>query len=445
MAKKKIPLHTKIFIGMALGIAGGLILQNSGASTEQIGNITGFIRPVGDIFLRLIFMLVIPLIVSALIIGVSEFEDINKVGRIGLKTLALTLIISAVSVLIGVGMVSFFEPGNSLSSTDRTYLMEQFAENTSAVENNMKAGKERSTADVLVSLIPKNPVEDMARAFDPSYTGGGVLAVMFFSLFIGIAMLLTDPEKTKGFKSAIEGLYEITMKCIGIAMKFAPYGVFALLFNLSANLGLSILAVLLQYVAVVLAALIIHQFVTYSLLLKFMAGMSPKFFFKQISEVMLTAFSTSSSNATLPTAIRVTISNLKIPRDITHFVLTVGSSANQNGTALYEGITVLFLAQCFGVDLNFGQQVFVVLLSILAGVGTAGVPGGSLPVIMTILISIGVPAGSIAIIFGVDRILDMCRTVLNVTGDITNAVIVAKWEKVPLPEPSSDGVAATPD
>lgn len=418
---------------MALGIAGGLILQNSGATPEQIGNVTSYIRPIGEIFLRLIFMLVIPLIVTALIIGVSEFEDINKVGRIGLKTLALTLVISAISVVIGISMVTIFEPGNSLSATDRSFLMEQFAENSSTVETNMQAAKSRSAGDVLVSIIPKNPIEDMARAFDPSYTGGGILAVMFFSLFIGIAMLLTDPEKTRGFKSAIEGLYEITMKCIGMAMKFAPYGVFALLFNLSANLGLSILAVLLQYVAVVLAALVIHQFVTYSLILKFMAGMNPRYFFKQISEVMLTAFSTSSSNATLPTAIRVSINNLKLPRDITHFVLTVGSSANQNGTALYEGVTVLFLAQCFGVDLSFAQQVFVVLLSILAGVGTAGVPGGSLPVIMTILVTIGVPPGAIAIIFGVDRILDMCRTVLNVTGDITCAVVISKWEKEPIP------------
>ena len=157
--------------------------------------------------------------------------------------------------------------------------------------------------------------------------------------------------------------------------------------------------------------------------------MNPGFFFRQISEVMLTAFSTSSSNATLPTAIRVSLNKLNLPRDITHFVLTVGSSVNQNGTALYEGITVLFLAQCFGIELSFAQQVFVVLLSILGGIGTAGVPGGSLPVIMTILVSLGIPAGSMAIIYGVDRILDMSRTVLNVTGDITTAVVIAHNEK----------------
>jgi len=180
---------------------------------------------------------------------------------------------------------------------------------------------------------------------------------------------------------------------------------------------------------VVLAALAIHQFVTYSLLLKYLGKMSPVFFFRNIREVMLVAFSTSSSNATLPTSIRVTVENLKIPRDIAQFVLTLGSTANQNGTALYEGITVLFLAQCFGIQLAFSQQIFVILLSILAGVGTAGVPSGSLPIIMIILVSIGVPGEAIGIIYGVDRILDMCRTVLNVTGDITVAVYVSRYEK----------------
>jgi DAACS family dicarboxylate/amino acid:cation (Na+ or H+) symporter len=374
-------------------------------------------------------MLVIPLIISALIIGVTEFEDIKKMGRVGLKTLFFALIISSVAVIIGIVMVTAFKPGKSLTTNDRQHLIEQFAGNADQIKTNMEAGNERNAGDVIVTLIPKNPIEDMARAFDPSYRGGGILAIMFFSLFIGTVMLYTDPEKTKGFKSTIEGLYEITMKGIGIAMKLAPFGVFALLFNLSATLGISILVVLLKFVFVVLASLIIHQFVTYSLILKFIGKMNPGYFFKQISEVMLTAFSTSSSNATLPTAIRVSIDNLKLPRDITHFVLTVGSSANQNGTALYEGITVLFLAQVFGIELSLGQQILVVLLSILAGIGTAGIPGGSLPVIMTILVSVGIPAGAIAIIYGVDRILDMCRTVLNVTGDITTAVVIAKHEK----------------
>src|SRR5687767_3646176 len=234
---KALPLHIKIFIGMTLGITGGLILQYSGASSEQIQQITTYIKPVGDIFLRLIFMLVIPLIISALIIGVTEFEDIKKMGRVGLKTLFFALIISSVAVIIGIVMVTAFKPGKSLTTNDRQHLIEQFAGNADQIKTNMEAGNERNAGDVIVTLILKNPIEDMARAFDPSYRGGGILAIMFFSLFIGTVMLYTDPEKTKGFKSTIEGLYEITMKGIGIAMKLAPFGVFALLFNLSATLG----------------------------------------------------------------------------------------------------------------------------------------------------------------------------------------------------------------
>ena len=218
------------------------------------------------------------------------------------------------------------------------------------------------------------------------------------------------------------------MKVIGFGMKLAPFGVCSLLFTLTATTGFSILGAVLGFVVVVLVSLALHQFVTYSLLVKFLGKMSPLFFFRNIREVMITAFSTSSSNATLPTAIRVALVNLKLPRDITNFVLTIGSTANQNGTALYEGITVLFLAQCFGVHLDLSAQVFVVVLSILGGVGTAGIPGGSLPIIVMILLSIGVPGEGIAIVYGVDRILDMCRTVLNVTGDLTAAVYVSRKE-----------------
>jgi DAACS family dicarboxylate/amino acid:cation (Na+ or H+) symporter len=200
------------------------------------------------------------------------------------------------------------------------------------------------------------------------------------------------------------------------------------MFVLTANLGYSILLMLFNYVWVVLLALAIHQFGTYSLAIKFLGKMSPLFFFSKIREVMLTAFATSSSNATLPDAIRVSVTKLKLPKEIAHFVLTVGSTANQNGTALYEGITVLFLAQVFGIELSLTQQLMVVFMSVLAGVGTAGVPGGSLPLIVMVLISVGIPGESIALIYGVDRILDMSRTVLNVTGDITAAVVVSRSE-----------------
>jgi len=421
-------LHSKIFAGMIAGILGGLALQYSGLDRQAIESVTRYVKPVGDIFLRMIFMMVIPLIVSALSLGVAELRDLRRIGRVGLRTLSYTIIVSAVSVLIGILMVQAFKPGESISSEDRQLLIERYGNSAPGVTSEMPLGG-RSIGDILVTIVPKNPFEDMTRAFDPTYTGGGLLAIMFFSLMIGIALALLPTEKTRTFKSFLEGMYEVVMKVIEIGMKLAPYGVAALLFTLTATFGFSILGTLLGFVLVVIGGLALQMFVTYSILLKTLGRMSPAFFFRNIWEVIVTAFSTSSSNATLPTAIRVAIEKLNIRRDITQFVLTIGSTANQNGTALYEGVTVLFLAQVFGVHLELSQQLFVVVMSILGGVGTAGVPGGSLPIIVLILISVGVPGEGIAIIYGVDRILDMSRTVLNVTGDLTAAVYVDRIDK----------------
>jgi dicarboxylate/amino acid:cation (Na+ or H+) symporter, DAACS family len=426
---RKHNLHHKIFIGMFAGVVSGLILQYSGLPAETIQIIIRWVKPIGDIFLRMIFMMVIPLIISALALGVADLGDVRRIGKIGLRTLWYTLIVSAISVFIGIALASIFKPGESIAPQDRTMLIRRFAGSAESLQKTAQEVRTRGIGDVITAMVPKNPIEDMARAFDPTYTGGGILAIMFLALMIGVAMSVSDEHRIRAFKQTLEGLYDITMKIIEMGMKLAPYGVAALLFSLTATMGFSILLVLSRFVLVVLAGLAIHQFVTYSLLLKYLGKMSPVFFFRNIKEVMLMAFSTSSSNATLPTSIRVATENLKIPRDITQFVLTLGSTANQNGTALYEGITVLFLAQCFGVHLELSQQIFVVLLSILAGVGTAGVPSGSLPIIMIILTTIGVPGEAIGIIYGVDRILDMCRTVLNVTGDITIAVYVSRYEK----------------
>jgi DAACS family dicarboxylate/amino acid:cation (Na+ or H+) symporter len=284
----------------------------------------------------------------------------------------------------------------------------------------------------LLDIIPKNPLADAAGAFDETYQGGGILALMFFSLFVGLALALARSERTEVFEKCLQGLYDVVMKIIAIAMKLAPYGVAALVFTVSARLGLDVVVLLGKYVLVVMLGLLIHMFVVYSVLLKYVIRVSPLKFFARVEEVIVTAFSTSSSNVTLPTAMRVTEEKLGVPRRITNFVLTLGSTANQNGTALYEGVTVLFLAQFFGVHLTFTQQATVVLASVLAGIGTAGVPGGSLPVIVLVLQSVGVPGESIGVILGVDRILDMSRTVLNVTGDITAAMYVAKSEGHPI-------------
>lgn len=414
---------------MLVGIFGGIAVQYAGLEKETVESIVRYVKPVGDVFLRMIFMMVIPLIVSALALGVAELGDLRRIGRVGMRTLSYAILVSIISVTIGIVMVKIVEPGKSITPQDRQLLIERYSANSQGVQSTAALAP-KSIGEILTTLVPKNPVEDMARAFDPTYTGGGLLAIMFFSLMIGIAMAGLNPEKVKTFKQFLEGLYEVVMKVIGFGMKLAPFGVASLLFTLTATFGFSILSLVFEFVLTVLIALAIHQFVTYSLVLKFLGKMSPLFFFRNISEVMLTAFSTSSSNATLPTAIRVTIDKLKLPKDITSFVLTIGSTANQNGTALYEGITVLFLAQCFGVQLDLAQQIFVVVIAVLGGIGTAGVPGGSLPVIVLILLSIGVPGDGIAIIYGVDRLLDMCRTVLNVTGDITAAVYVSRVESI---------------
>jgi DAACS family dicarboxylate/amino acid:cation (Na+ or H+) symporter len=419
--------HKKIFLGMFAGIAAGIAIRYSGLSSESIQTVTRYVKPFGDIFMRMLFMTVMPLLVSALALGVAEIGDMRRLGRIGLRTLAFTVLVSTTAVLIGVALVSIVRPGGALSVENRRMLLERFPMSAPADPSAVKPG-DQGILDALVKIVPKNPLEDIVRAFDPSYAGGGILAVIFFSFMLGIALALCDPEKVRGFKSALEGLYETIMKLITIGMKLAPLGVFSLLFSLSATMGFSIVLILFRYVAVVLAALVLHLFGVYSILLRTAGGMRPGFFFKNTSDVMLVAFSTSSSNATLPTTLRAAVETLKLRRDISRFVLTVGATANQNGTALYEGVTALFLAQCFGIPLTFAQQIFVVVLCVLAGIGTAGVPGGSLPAVMMILAGIGVPVESLGIILGVDRLLDMCRTVVNVQGDLAAAVVVNRFE-----------------
>lgn len=421
------PLHTKIFIGLLVGIVGGLIANAGFADYPELDwLIKNVISPFGQIFLRLIFMAVIPLIFAAIALGVAELGDVRTLGRIGMKTLLITIMVSTVSVMIGIGLVNVVQPGYGLSDSERELLMSTFsATGKPYVE---KAAQAKPILQTLLEIIPKNPLADAAGAFDEKYTGGGILALMFFSLFVGLALSLARSVRTEVFEKFLQGLYDVVMKIIEIAMKMAPIGVACLLFAVVAKLGLGVIFILGKYVAVVLIGLSLHCFGVYSIILKFFARVSPWQFFKRIEQVILTAFSTSSSNVTLPTALAVTETNLGVPKKISRFVLTVGSTANQNGTALFEGITILFLAQFFGVELTFTQQLTVVLAAILAGIGTAGVPGGSLPVIVLVLQSVGVPGEGIGIILGVDRILDMSRTVVNVTGDITIAMVVAKSE-----------------
>jgi DAACS family dicarboxylate/amino acid:cation (Na+ or H+) symporter len=420
--KRGLPLHTRIFLGLALGALAGTLAQAILGPTHPglESFVKNFAQPVGQIFLRLIFMIVVPLLFSALTLGVAEIGDARKVGRIGVLSLLMTLLLSSLAVGLGLVAVNTFKPGAGVDAERRDRLIALYAD-TKAASKSIETAKEAKTAaQTIIEIIPQNPLQEAVNALS-----GGLLPFMFFALVFGLAMTTLEPEQIAPIKALLESLLAISLRIIEFAMKFAPIGVFGLVFSTTALLGGDALMALGKYVLVVLAALAFHLIVVYSLALRWIAKWNPLLFFRQMQTVMLTAFATSSSNATLPTALRAAEEDLKLPRDISTFVLTVGATANQNGTALFEGITILFLAQFFGVELSFGQQLVVMGLSILAGVGTAGVPGGAWPMIAIILVRFGIPAEAIGIVLGIDRILDMSRTVLNVTGDMAIAACVS--------------------
>lgn len=411
-------LHTRILLGALLGAGAGMLAHALFAESPLLDYAVRYVsQPVGQIFLRLLFMLVVPLIFSALISGVAELGDVRRLGRVGLKTLACTLLLSSIAVLLGLFLVNAFQPGAGVSAEARARLSSGAAERAAGLAS---AQTPATGWELLLQIIPSNPVQAAAN--------GDMLGLMFFALMIGIGVTLTRSETARRFQETIDGLYQITMRLIGLVISLAPIGVAALLFTLTAQMGYEILLMLARYTGLVIAALLLHQFGTYSLAVKWLAGMSPREFFKRSQDAMLTAFSTASSSATLPTSLKVAEEELRLSRPISRFVLTLGATANQNGTALFEGITVLFLAQFYGVPLSLGEQGLVLFICILGGIGTAGVPAGSLPVIALILGSIGVPIEGIGLILGVDRLLDMCRTTVNVTGDLVIATIVARGE-----------------
>ncbi len=408
-----------MLLGASTGIVLGLLAHALAAGDPKLEWILHYVaQPVGRVFLRLLFMLVLPLIFSALVLGVTGLGDLRSLGRIGAKTLAYTVVVSTIAVLLGLLLVNVFRPGEGLSESARARLIAGAADRATVLG---KAQAPKSGIDLLTDLVPSNPIRAAAD--------GDMLGWMFFALMIGIGLSVARTEAARRFEEAIQGLYDVTMRLIGMVIALAPVGVAALLFSLTAELGVEILVLLARYVGVVVLALAIHQFVVYSLAVRFLGGMSPRRFFRDVQEAMLTAFSTASSNATLPTALKVAEEKLELPPHVSRFVLTIGSTANQNGTALFEGVTVLFLAQFYGVPLSFGQQLTVLFICILGGIGTAGVPAGSIPVVAMILGQVGVPVEAIGVILGVDRFLDMCRTTLNVTGDLAAAVVVSRGER----------------
>ncbi|WP_420126961.1 dicarboxylate/amino acid:cation symporter [Longimicrobium sp.] len=432
------PLHTRIVLGLVLGAATGLAASALlGPDDPRLAwTVRNIAQPIGGLFVRLLLMVVIPLVFSALVVGVAGVGDIRKLGRVGAKAFGYTLVVSAISVAIGLTLANTIRPGERVSAQTAAALEARYGEQAQARVEAAGIGeggaKKAPLTEAVETLIPANPVAAIAGETP------NLLHLMFFALALGVAATLVKASVVAPFLRVMDSLFEISVKLIEIIMKMAPYAVFALLFANTAGFGLDLLATLAWFMLTVLLGLGIQMFGVYSLSVRLLSKMSPVEFFRRIKTVLLTAFSTSSSNATLPTALRVSEQNLGVPPQINSFVLTVGATANQNGTALYEGVTVLFLAQIAGVDLSLAQQVTVAYLAILGGIGTAGVPSGSIPFIILVLSTIGVNPALIGIILGVDRILDMCRTTLNVAGDITAATYVARSEGHPLlDEPGS--------
>jgi DAACS family dicarboxylate/amino acid:cation (Na+ or H+) symporter len=417
---KTLPLHSKIFLGLAVGaVSGGLANAFFSADRAALDWVVNHItEPAGRVFLRLMLMTVIVLVFSSLTLAAAGMADLRRLGRVGLKTLLYTLIVSSISVLIGLAIANGVQPGKRIAAETRAMLIERYRGDAAKLPPPPAMG-----GSFIENLIPDNPFAAMAK--NPP----DLIGIMIFALIFGSALILIPEDRSASVLGVLEGVYLTSAKIIELIMRLAPYGVFALLFTMTARFGFGLLGSMVWYVLAVLAGLAIQQFVVYSFILKFLAKVNPVDFLRRIRTVALTAFSTSSSNATLPTALRVAHDELQLPRGISHFVLTIGATTNQNGTALYEGVTVLFLAQVFGIELTIAQQVMLLVMAVLSGVGTAGVPAGSIPFVMLILHQVNIPMEGIAIILGIDRILDMSRTTLNVTGDLVAAVYISHTER----------------
>ena len=419
---KGMKLHTKILLGLLIGGTLGIIANQLLGGTHAVveGTNKYVAGPIGQIFLRLLFMIVVPLVFASISLGVAGLGDIRRVGRVGGKAVGYFLASTALAATLGLIAVSIVRPGSSLDPAIREQLMQTYATDASSRVQAAESGN--FGIETLVNIVTRNPVKSAVDL--------DLLGIIFFALMFGAALTLIAAEKAKPMIAWLEAVNDVVIKIVEIAMKLAPYGVTALIFGVTSRFGFHLLKPLAAYVLVVLGALILHVVVNLSAIIRFLVGMSPIKFFGRVRAALVTAFSTSSSSATLPTALATAEQNLGIPPQIAGFVLPLGSTMCMNGTALFEGITVIFLAQVFGVTLSLGQMVVVMIMAVLTAVGAAGVPGGSIPLLVGILSMFGVPPEGIAIILGVDRILDMSRTTVNVCGDLTATAYVARSEGV---------------
>lgn len=398
---------TKILLGMILGAAAGLVFKASIAE----------IKPVGTAFIRLIQMIVIPLVFASLVVGTASLGDGKKMGRIGIKTLVYYFFTTAFAIIIGLIIANLLKPGSGLPVEVQQELMQNYQ--TQAGEKISNIQEESNLIDTILNVIPTNPFKALSQ--------GELLQIIFFAILLGLGLALIPNKKSSAVLNFFDGINDASIKVVNIAIKLAPYGVFALLSAVVSSFGTDILFSLLKYALITIAGMIILIFV-YPLVVFLFTGVSPMKFISSMRSPQMIAFSTSSSAAALPVTINTCEQKLGVPKNISSFVLPLGATVNMDGTALYQGISALFIAQVYGMSLTLGDQLTIVLTATLASIGTAGAPGAGFLMLVLVLKQVGIPLEGISLILGVERILDMFRTTVNITGDASAAVVVAGTE-----------------
>ncbi|MDP2576572.1 MAG: dicarboxylate/amino acid:cation symporter [Gemmatimonadota bacterium] len=409
-------LHTKIGIGLIAGVLVGLLVNI--LDVEPLRVVVLGIAPLGTAWIRLITMIVIPLVVASLVVGTASLGDVTRLGRIGAKTIGIYLVTTSIAITIGLVLSNIVRPGRGIPEATKNELLDTFAgESAARIEFAQEAP---GLVEVLLNLIPRNPVQAAAN--------GDMLPLILFAVLFGAALSLIERERRDTVLNLFHGVNDISMILVDWIMRLAPYAVFALLAGVVAQFGFDLLTSLLLYTATVVAGLLLHMTTTYPLILSIFGKLNPLTFFRRVREPQIIAFSTSSSNATLPITMETAQEKLGVSEEISSFVLPLGATINMDGTALYQGVAVMFIAQVFGIDLSISAQLMVVLTATLASIGAAGVPSAGIIMLALVLQQANVPEAGIALILGVDRILDMCRTAVNVTGDLTVSIFVARTE-----------------
>ena len=411
-------LHWQIVLGMILGVLFALLMVQFSWGPEFVSN---WIKPFGNIFINSLKLIAVPLILASLIKGVSDLKDLSKLSKMGGKTIALYLITTTIAVTIGLIVVNTFKPGTSISEETRTELMESYSGEADAKISDARRQMETGPLQPLEDLVPDN-------IFMAASNNRNMLQVIFFAIIFGIGMILLPEEQAKPVKVFFDSFNSVILKLIDLIMKTAPFGVFALLAALVVEAPTPDLFVALGYYAFSVVFGLAILIIVYILIASVYGKKSPSFFLKAISPAQLLAFSTSSSAATLPVTMERVEDHLGVDEEVTSFVLPIGATINMDGTSLYQAVAAVFIAQAFGMDLTLTAQLGIILTATLASIGSAAVPGAGMVMLVIVLAQAGIPEAGLALIFAVDRPLDMCRTLINVTGDATVALTVATSE-----------------